>query len=88
MACLGKDCTHFIGKINTDFISQFDQLIIRLLSDVDVSTRSKAIELVEGIVDNRDNLSNCQTLMKQFVDEDVVILQTGSIVYEKSKKFP
>ncbi|CAI4980444.1 AVN_HP_G0114650.mRNA.1.CDS.1 [Saccharomyces cerevisiae] len=77
-----------IGKINTDFISRFDQLIIRLLSDVDVSIRSKAIELVEGIVDEDNLKAIVQTLMKQFVDEDVVILQTGSIVYEKSKRIP
>ncbi|CAI1749709.1 hypothetical protein SEUBUCD646_0P00930 [Saccharomyces eubayanus] len=77
-----------IGKINTDFISRFDQLIIRLLSDVDVSIRSKAIELVEGIV-NEDNLKPIiQTLMKQFVDEDVVILQAGNVVYERSKRIP
>ncbi|CAI4052612.1 hypothetical protein N7582_005517 [Saccharomyces uvarum] len=77
-----------IGKINTDFISRFDQLIIRLLSDVDVSIRSKAIELVEGIV-NEDNLKPViQTLMKQFVDEDVVILQAGNVVYERSKRIP
>ncbi|CAI4052905.1 Apl5p SKDI_16G0820 [Saccharomyces kudriavzevii IFO 1802] len=77
-----------IGKINTDFISRFDKLIIRLLSDVDVSIRSKAIELVEGIIDEDNLKAVVQTLMKQFVDEDMVILQTGNVVYERSKRIP
>lgn len=31
-----------IGKINTDFIADFDALVFRLLKDVDISIRSKA----------------------------------------------
>lgn len=77
-----------IGKINTTYISQFDQLVLRLLNDVDVSIRSKAVELIEGIVDE-DNLKNIVlVLLKQFVDEDVVLLQTGNTAYEAAKEIP
>ncbi|AGO13081.1 AaceriAFL076Wp [[Ashbya] aceris (nom. inval.)] len=61
-----------IGKINTDFIANFDVLILRLLVDVDVSIRSKTLELLEGIV-NEDNLVDfVQRLLKQFVDVDKI----------------
>lgn len=77
-----------IGKINTDFISKFDKLVFRLLSDVDVSIRSKAIELVEGVA-SEENLKNIVTiLLKQFVDEDVVLLQNDSIGTASSKEIP
>ncbi|CAR29433.1 ZYRO0G08514p [Zygosaccharomyces rouxii] len=75
-----------IGKINTAFISQFDKLVMRLLNDVDVSIRSKAIELIEGIVDE-DNLQNIVlVLLKQFVDQDVVLLQVGG--FETTREIP
>lgn len=77
-----------IGKINTNYISQFDKLVLRLLNDVDVSIRSKAVELIEGIVDE-DNLKDVVlVLLKQFVDEDVVLLQTGNTAYEAGKEIP
>lgn len=75
-----------IGKINTSFISQFDKLVMRLLSDVDVSIRSKAIELIEGIVDENNLQKIVLVLLKQFVDEDVVLLQTGG--NETTKEIP
>lgn len=76
-----------IGKINTDFISKFDKLVFRLLNDVDVSIRSKAVELIEGIV-NGNNLKNLvTTLLKQFVNEDVVLLQSDSTGIE-SREIP
>lgn len=75
-----------IGKINTAFMSQFDKLVMRLLNDVDVSIRSKAIELIEGIVDE-DNLQKIVlVLLKQFVDQDVVLLQVTG--YEPAKEIP
>lgn len=75
-----------IGKINTAFISQFDKLVMRLLNDVDVSIRSKAIELIEGIVDE-DNLQKIVlVLLKQFVDQDVVLLQMGG--FETTREIP
>ncbi|SJM83715.1 related to AP-3 complex subunit delta [Zygosaccharomyces bailii] len=75
-----------IGKINTAFISQFDKLVMRLLNDVDVSIRSKAIELIEGIVDENNLQKIVLVLLKQFVDEDVVVLQTGG--HEATKEIP
>ncbi|CCF60393.1 hypothetical protein KAFR_0K00380 [Kazachstania africana CBS 2517] len=64
-----------IGKINTDFISHFDDLVIRLIGDVDISIRSKALELLEGIVDEENLKKIVVILMKQFVNQDVVVLQ-------------
>lgn len=66
-----------IGKINVAFISQFDKLVLRLLNDVDISTRSKALELVEGIV-NEDNLQSIvSTLLKQLSDEGKADMRVG-----------
>ena len=65
-----------IGKINPKFIARYDRLIIQLLSDVDVSIRSKALELLKGIVTKKNVKRIVTTLMKQFVNEEVVVLQT------------
>ncbi|AET37966.1 Apl5p Ecym_2217 [Eremothecium cymbalariae DBVPG len=61
-----------IGKINTDFISNFDSLIIKLLQDVDVSIRSKTLELLEGIIDDDNIIDVVQILLKQLVDVDKI----------------
>lgn len=66
-----------IGKINTIFISQYDELIMKLISDIDISIRLKAIELLEGIV-SEDNLKLIvSTLMKQFMGDEVAIIETS-----------
>lgn len=77
-----------IGKINTDFISQFEELIIKLLNDIDVTIRAKALELLGGIVDE-DNIKSIVTrLIQQFVEEDFAVIQnTGSILGD-SKPIP
>lgn len=75
-----------IGKINTTFISQFDKLVMRLLNDVDVSIRSRAIELIEGIVDENNLQKIVLVLLKQFVDQDVVLLQLGG--FETTREIP
>lgn len=75
-----------IGKINVAFISQFDKLVLRLLNDVDVSIRSKALELIEGIVDEDNLKSTVMVLLKQFVDEDKVVMQIGSPGLEVTKE--
>ncbi|KAG0669792.1 AP-3 complex subunit delta [Maudiozyma exigua] len=74
-----------IGKINTNFISQYDELIMKLISDVDISIRLKAIELLRGIV-SEDNLRLIvSTLVKQFVGDEVAIVETSRGV---SKEIP
>ncbi|SMN21513.1 similar to Saccharomyces cerevisiae YPL195W APL5 Delta adaptin-like subunit of the clathrin associated protein complex (AP-3) [Maudiozyma saulgeensis] len=66
-----------IGKINSNFISQYDELIMKLISDIDISIRLKAIELIEGIV-SEDNLKTIvSTLVKQFVGDEVAIIETN-----------
>ncbi|KAH3903448.1 related to AP-3 complex subunit delta [Saccharomycodes ludwigii] len=61
---------YYIGKINTAFIYSFDKLVIELLEDVDISIRSKALELLEGIV-NEDNLIEITSkLLKQVAIEE------------------
>ncbi|CUS23201.1 LAQU0S08e04346g1_1 [Lachancea quebecensis] len=62
-----------IGKINTGFISEFNTLVIRLLKDVDISIRSRALELLEGITDDENIAQIVQILVKQFADKDVVL---------------
>ncbi|CAR30217.1 Apl5p [Lachancea thermotolerans CBS 6340] len=62
-----------IGKINTSFISEFNTLVIRLLKDVDISIRSRALELLEGITDDENIAQIVQILVKQFADKDVVL---------------
>ena len=66
-----------IGKINTRFISQYDSLIIQLISDVDISIRLKAVELLEGIVSDSNLKLIVSTLMKQFVDKEAAVVQTN-----------
>ncbi|SCU80590.1 LAME_0B03862g1_1 [Lachancea meyersii CBS 8951] len=61
-----------IGKINAQFIAEFDALVIRLLKDVDVSIRSRALELLEGATDDNNLATAVQILIQQFVDKDVV----------------
>ncbi|KAH7587063.1 AP-3 complex subunit delta [Nakaseomyces glabratus] len=73
-------CTLFyrIGKINPYFLVEYSELIIKLLTDVDISIRSKALELLEGII-NEDNIRLITTiLMRQFVDEETVSVSSGS----------
>ncbi|QLL30326.1 hypothetical protein HG536_0A01430 [Torulaspora globosa] len=75
-----------IGKINVAFISQFDKLVLRLLNDVDISTRSKALELVEGIV-NEDNLQSIVlTLLKQLTEEGKAVMKIGASRFESTKE--
>lgn len=72
-----------IGKINTDFIADFDALVFRLLKDVDISIRSKALELLEGVVDDDNIVQVVQILVKQFVDQDTIkIVQQVRSQYE------
>lgn len=66
-----------IGKINTQFISQYDTLIIQLIGDVDISIRLKAVELLKGIVSDSNLKLIVSTLMKQFVDKEVAVVQTN-----------
>ncbi|CEP62437.1 Apl5p LALA0_S05e05644g [Lachancea lanzarotensis] len=61
-----------VGKINPHFIAKFDTLVIRLLKDVDVSIRSRALELLEGATDEDNLASVVQILIQQFADKDVV----------------
>ncbi|AMD21351.1 HER072Cp [Eremothecium sinecaudum] len=61
-----------IGKINPDFISNFDNLILRLLKDVDVSIRSKALELLEGVINEDNSIDAVKSLLKQLVDVDTI----------------
>ncbi|SCU93663.1 LANO_0E04478g1_1 [Lachancea nothofagi CBS 11611] len=61
-----------IGKINTDFITEFNVLVIRLLKDVDISIRSRALELLEGATDDENITTVVHILIKQFIDKDVV----------------
>ncbi|SCU88098.1 LAMI_0D08768g1_1 [Lachancea mirantina] len=63
-----------IGKINTEFISEYDDLVILLLKDVDISIRSRALELLEGAA-NEDNLpKTVKILLKQFIEKNTVPL--------------
>ena len=75
-----------IGKINTNFISRYDSLVIRLVSDIDVSIRSKAIELLEGITVNDNVKDIVKTLIKQFVESDKFVANNNSTNYETSNK--
>lgn len=77
-----------IGKINVAFISQFDSLVLRLLNDVDISIRSKALELVVGIVNEKNLKSVVLVLLKQFVDEETVVLQTGDLNVGANNQIP
>lgn len=61
-----------IGKINTSFISEFHALVIHLLKDVDISIRSRALELLEGVADDENITTITKILIKQFIDKDVV----------------
>ena len=75
-----------IGKINTNFISRFSNLVLHLLVDVDISIRSRAIELLQGIV-SQDNLKKIvTTLMKQFVSEDTIVLQDNPSTFRASRE--
>lgn len=63
---------YHIGKINFEFIMQYDKLVIGLLKDVDISIRTKVLELCSGIA-STDNIKNLvRILIKQFVDVDTV----------------
>lgn len=77
-----------IGKINIAFISQFDKLVLRLLNDVDISIRSKALELVVGVVSEENLKSVVMVLLKQFVDEDTIVIQTGDSTLEVRNEIP
>ncbi|SCU98799.1 LAFA_0G20230g1_1 [Lachancea sp. 'fantastica'] len=72
-----------IGKINPEFIAKFDTLVIRLLKDVDVSIRSRALELLEGATDEDNLASVVQTLIQQFTDKDMV--STSNLFQQASK---
>ncbi|SCU93335.1 LADA_0G02520g1_1 [Lachancea dasiensis] len=61
-----------IGKINAEFINEFNTLVIRLLKDVDISIRSRALELLEGATNDENITSIVQILIKQFIDKDMV----------------
>ncbi|KAL6942375.1 hypothetical protein ACO0QE_003550 [Hanseniaspora vineae] len=56
-----------IGKTNHEFISNFDQLIFKLLVDVDISIRSKAVELLESVIDDGNMMEATGILLKQVV---------------------
>ncbi|CCD25489.1 Apl5p NDAI_0F01700 [Naumovozyma dairenensis CBS 421] len=68
-------------EINTSFISQFDKLIMRLLLDMDVSIRSKAIELLDGIVSQENTERNYNYLMRQFINEETIQTANNSFSY-------
>ncbi|KAK5778967.1 hypothetical protein RI543_003586 [Arxiozyma heterogenica] len=72
-------CTLFykIGIVNSQFVSDYNDLILRLISDVDISIRSKALELLRGIVNENNLKLVVSTLLKQFVNEEVVILNNN-----------
>ncbi|KAL6939431.1 hypothetical protein ACO0RG_003268 [Hanseniaspora osmophila] len=59
-----------IGKTNHGFISNFDQLIFKLLVDVDISIRSKAVELLESVIDDGNIVEATGILLKQVVMDE------------------
>ncbi|CDO94976.1 unnamed protein product [Kluyveromyces dobzhanskii CBS 2104] len=63
---------YHIGKINFEFITQYDKVVIGLLKDVDISIRTKALELCSGITSTENIKTVVRTLIKQFVDVDTV----------------
>lgn len=68
---------HKIGLINKRFVANFDSLILKLISDVDVSIRSRAIELLDAVIDSNNLRTTVTTLMKQFVHEENVIIENN-----------
>ncbi|CAL9729050.1 AP-3 complex subunit delta [Monosporozyma unispora] len=75
-----------IGIINSQFVADYDDLILKLISDVDISIRSEALELLKGIV-NDDNLKLVvSTLLRQFVNEEVVVLNNNNNRRNNSKR--
>lgn len=71
-----------IGKINVNFISQFDELVIDLLCDVDVSIRSKVLELCPGIASSKNIRTIVKMLVRQFVEVDTVQVNDQGVEIE------
>ena len=63
---------YHIGKINFKFIKKFDKLVISLLKDVDISIRTKVLELCSGITTSKNIRNVVKMLVKQFVDIDTI----------------
>lgn len=63
---------YHIGKINYEFIVPYDALVIKLLKDVDISIRTKALELCPNIASTKNLHNMVKMLIKQFVDIDTV----------------
>lgn len=77
-----------IGIINSQFVADYDDLILKLISDVDISIRSKSLELLKGIV-NDDNLKLVvSTLLRQFVNEEIVVLNNNTRKNNTRREIP
>ncbi|CAL9734003.1 AP-3 complex subunit delta [Monosporozyma servazzii] len=77
-----------IGIINPQFVADYDALILKLISDVDISIRSKSLELLKGIV-NDDNLKLVvSALLRQFVNEEMVVLNNNTRKNNTRREIP
>lgn len=75
-----------IGKINANFIGQYSDLIIKLLSDIDISIRSKVLELLIGIVDENNIKEVVSLLLRQFVDEDTISVNDNKSLFNPERE--
>lgn len=59
-----------IGKINPDFISSYSEHILSFLVDDDLTIREKALDIVDGIVDDENLFEIVKLLMIQLVPQE------------------
>lgn len=59
-----------IGKINPDFIASYSEHILSFLVDDDLTIREKALDIVDGIVDDENLFEIVKLLMVQLLPED------------------
>lgn len=59
-----------IGKINSDFISSYSEHILNFLVDDDLTIREKALDIVDGIVDDENLFEIVKLLMIQLVPQE------------------
>jgi len=66
-----------IGKINPDFISSYSEHILKFLVDDDLTIREKALDIIDGIVDEENLFEIVKLLMVQLVPQDEQSAEDG-----------
>ncbi|KAH3679889.1 hypothetical protein WICMUC_000632 [Wickerhamomyces mucosus] len=59
-----------IGKINPKFINSYAEYILKFIEDPDLTIREKALELIDGIIDEENLFEIVKQLMIQLIPEE------------------